>query len=266
VIYSSAAEKRTEKTLKKAQQKERLRVQKQLKRLKSKAFESADAACAALEAIATNWKYHAVVAPAFTEKVTYANRGRPTADTPIKSRTWQIQAFVTPDTTQMKALIRKSACFVLGTNIPQSQLTDREVFAGYKGQNAVEQGFGFLKDPLFFVSSLFVKKPSRIEGLLMVMTLALLVYSIAQRRPRRTLAAKHQSIPNQIGQPQQTPTLGWMFHLLEGIHRVSVSIEGQSSVFIEGLTDLKRQILCLFGERVKQIYGLRCAGNTAESV
>jgi hypothetical protein len=39
-----------------------------------------------------------------------------------------------------------------------------------------------LKDPLLFVSSLFVKKPSRIEGLLMVMTLALLVYSVTQRR------------------------------------------------------------------------------------
>ena len=49
----------------------------------------------------------------------------------------------------------------------------------------VEGGFRFLKDPLFFVSSLFVKKPCRIQGLLMVMTLALLVYSVAQRRMRQ---------------------------------------------------------------------------------
>ena len=62
-----------------------------------------------------------------------------------------------------------------GTNIPDSQLSDLEVLGGYKGQGAVERGFRFLKSPVFFVSSLYVKKPSRIEGLLMVMTLALLV-------------------------------------------------------------------------------------------
>jgi transposase len=42
----------------------------------------------------------------------------------------------------------------------------------------------FLTDPLLCVSSLFIKKPSRIEGLLMVMTLAVLIYSVAPRRLR----------------------------------------------------------------------------------
>ena len=49
----------------------------------------------------------------------------------------------------------------------------------------LEGSFRFLKDPLFFVSSLFVKKPARIQGLLQVMTVALLVYSVAQRRLRQ---------------------------------------------------------------------------------
>ena len=74
---------------------------------------------------------------------------------------------------------------MLGTNIRAEELSDAEVIAGYKGQAQVEGGFRFLKDPLFFVSSLLVKKPSRIQGLLMGMTLALLVYSVAQRRLRQ---------------------------------------------------------------------------------
>jgi transposase len=77
------------------------------------------------------------------------------------------------------------ACVVLGTNIGTSELRDAEVMAAYKGQSSVEGGFRLLKDPLFCVSSWFVKKPSRLEGLLMVMTLALLVYSVAQRRLRQ---------------------------------------------------------------------------------
>jgi transposase len=64
-------------------------------------------------------------------------------------------------------------------------LSHAEVIAAYNGQSPVEGSFRFLKDPLCFVSSLFVKKPNRIEGLLMVMTLALLVYSVAQRRLRK---------------------------------------------------------------------------------
>jgi len=74
---------------------------------------------------------------------------------------------------------------VLGTNMGASDLRDEEVIAAYKAQSQVEGGFRFLKDPLFIVSSLFIKKPSRIQGLLMVMTLALLVYSVAQRRLRQ---------------------------------------------------------------------------------
>jgi transposase len=77
------------------------------------------------------------------------------------------------------------ACFVLGTNIDASELSNAEVIAAYTGQSQVEGSVRFLKDPLFFVSSLFVKKPNRIEGLLMVMTLTLLVYSVAPRRLRK---------------------------------------------------------------------------------
>ena len=99
------------------------------------------------------------------------------------------------------------ACYVLGTNIDASELSDTEVITAYKGQSQVEGGFRFLKDPLFFVSSLFVKKPSRIEGLLMVMTLALLVYSVAQRRLRAQLATHQETVPNQTKRPTTSPHL-----------------------------------------------------------
>ena len=34
---------------------------------------------------------------------------------------------------------------------------------------SVERGFRFLKDPLFFADSLFLKKPERIMALMMIM-------------------------------------------------------------------------------------------------
>ena len=146
------------------------------------------------------------------------------------------------------------ACFVLGTNIGTRELCDTEVIAAYKGQSRVEAGFRFLKDPLFFVSSSFVKKPSRIEGLLMVMTLALLVYSVAQRRLRQQLAQHNETVPNQINQPTPSPTLRWVFQLLEGIHHVRVTVQGQRHDLIEGLNDVQIKILRLFGKEVCCLY------------
>jgi transposase len=184
----------------------------------------------------------------------YARKGRPTKQTPCKAIQWQIHASVRPDLAKITCQQQRKACFVLGTTIPATALTDAGVIAGYQGQSAVERGFRFLKDPVFFVSSLFVKKPSRLQGLLMVMTLALLVYSVAQRRMRHQLAHQHDTLPNQIGQPGTRPTLRWVFQLLEGINRVTLAVQGHVTIVMEGLTALRRKILQLFGQKVCQIY------------
>jgi transposase len=202
------------------------------------------------------WRYHQVDSKELIEHKRYAKKGRPTADTPIKSTQWQIQARAKVDVERIAEAKQHKACFVLGTNIRADDLSDAEVIAGYKGQSQAEGGFRFLKDPLFFVSSLFVKKPCRIQGLLMVMTLALLVYSVAQRRLRRELARQNETIPNQINQPTNRPTLRWVFQVLEGIERVRLMVDAQVRDLITGLNALKIKILRLFGEQVCHIYQL----------
>jgi len=137
-------------------------------------------------------------------------------------------------------------------------LDDRAIFQAYKNQSKVERGFRFLKDPLFFVSSLFLKKTSRIQALLMVMTLSLLVYSIAERRMRQQLAAINESLPNQINVSTSTPTLRWVFQMLEGINRVTLALKDQRYCLIEGMTDLRIKILRLFGENVCRLYQISC--------
>ena len=90
----------------------------------------------------------------------------------------------------------------------------------------------------------------------MVMTLALLVYSVVQRRLRRELARQNETIPNQINQPTSRPTLRWVFQVLEGIERVRLMVDGQSRDLITGLNEVKIKILRLFGEQVCHVYQL----------
>jgi transposase len=254
VVSSRAALERAEATLKKAQERENEAITKQLFHRQAQRFCAPQAAHDALAALAKRWQYHRVESSHLTEHKRYAGKGRPTASTPLKAIEWQIQAQVQLDDEAIEQDKQTKACYVLGTNIDASELSDAEVITAYKGQSQVEGGFRFLKDPLFFVSSLFVKKPSRMEGLLMVMTLALLVYSVAQRRLRAQLATHQETVPNQIKQPTPSPTLRWVFQLLEGIHRIRMTVQGQAHDLIEGLNDVQIKILRLFGHEVCRLY------------
>jgi len=101
---------------------------------------------------------------------------------------------------------------------------------------------------------LLVKQPCRIQGLLMVMTLALLVYAVAQRRLRQQLVHHQETVPNHINQPPTSPTLRWVFQLLEGIHRVRMTVQAQVHDLIEGLNDVQINVLRLFGQAVCRLY------------
>jgi transposase len=254
VVHSEAAAWRAESSIRKAQQREYEAIEKQLFHLQARRFDTPAAAHAALAPVAKTWKYHQVDAYELIEHKRYANKGRPRADTPGQAIAWQLQVRVRPDAERIGYAKQLGACYVLGTNIEAAQLSDVEVIGGYKGQAKAEGGFRFLKDPLFFVSSLFVKKSCRIQGLLMVMTLALLVYSVAQRRLRHALARQNATIPNQINQPTSRPTLRWVFQMLEGIERVRMMVDGKVRELITGLNEVRSAILRLFGEQVCLVY------------
>ncbi|AKH64005.1 hypothetical protein VY86_12400 [Photorhabdus thracensis] len=68
--------------------------------------------------------------------------------------------------------------FILATNEADDKALDMAaLLANYKAQQKVERGFRFLKSPEFLTSSMYLKKPERIEALLMVMTCSLMVYA-----------------------------------------------------------------------------------------
>jgi transposase len=92
---------------------------------------------------------------------------------------------------------------------------DRLNFVINKAQQSTERGFRFLKDPLFFTSSVFLKTPQRVTALAMLMGLCLLVYNLGQRALRQALDSAKQTIGNQVGKPTAkhdiTPILSFAF-------------------------------------------------------
>jgi transposase len=185
VVSADAAFERAEARVSTAQQRASAVIATQLLHVQAQRFETPEAAQEALEALAKAWTYPQVDASGLIDHTRYACQGRPTPTTPVQAIAWHIQGQVRPEEAALAQRTHDNACCVLGTTIAEEQWSAPAVIAAYKGQARAEGGFRFLKDPLFFVSSLCVKKPSRIQGLLMVRTLALLVYSVAQRRLRQ---------------------------------------------------------------------------------
>ncbi len=89
----------------------------------------------------------------------------------------------------------------------------------------------------------------------MIMTLSLLVYSIAQRRMRATMKKVKASIPNQMNQATETPTLRCVFQCFEGINLIYQSEnEVNKRVYIDGFDELRRKITHLIGRRAEYLY------------
>ena len=261
VIHSEAALSRARSTLARQQEKESKKIEKALFHLQAQRFESEIAGKNALKAKVKSWKFHQVKEISLTAHKHYAKKGRPSAKAKAAGVNWQIQATFNVDENYIEAQSQHNACFVIGSNIKSDELTDMELFRGYKSQSNVEGGFRFLKDPLFFVSSLFLKKPSRIEALLMIMTLSLFVYSIAQRRIRTNLVAQNETLPNQIDRPIQRPTLRWIFQLFEGVNFITLTVNDMIKTTVDRLNDLRHKILRLLGPAVCEIYQISAGGS-----
>lgn len=256
VVHSKERQNKAENMVEVRCKKEREKIEKALKKLSAEEFLCPHDAKGALKRCFNKSKFYEVLEGTIEEEKKYESKGRPKQESPYKL-VYRITGIIQERQTVRQEAIIQSSCFVVGTTIPQEELSDAEVIMAYKNQNnTVERGFRFLKDPLMFTSSLFVKKTERIMGLLMVMTLALLIYSIAQRRLHKALKEVQETLPNQIRQETGKPTLRWIFQLLEGIELVKICIEKTSHVVISGITPLRRRILGYFGSSVRKIYEL----------
>jgi len=142
--------------------------------------------------------------------------------------------------------------FVLASN--DITLDGELMLQYYKGQNAVEKGFRFLKDKSFRVAEVYLKKEERIEALSMIMVLSLLIYSIAEWILRKRLKETGETVLNQLGKPTQCPTLKWVFQKFRNINEAIIELKDSVHSEIINLNDEQRKIIKLFGHGCEKFY------------
>jgi len=247
LIHSKSLAASKVKTIEKRSTKALKVAQKELSKLMRQSFSCNTDAQLALDKLQEKWKYVQLESHSIGEKKKYLKPGKPTEKTPYKME-YKINAEIQVNQDYKAKRIEESGFFVIASNqLDQQKLAITDFLKKYKGQDAVEKGFRFIKDAKVVSTSLNLKKDTRIQALLTVMTLCLFVYACLEHKIRTVL----QNDPNegffkdQKGKITKKPTARWVFYCFKGIHLLIVNKQQQ---LVINLNEIHRKLLDLLGK------------------
>lgn len=177
-------------------------------------------------------------------------RGRPGLNDEVIT-TFKIFGNITTDLSLRNEAQQANGLFILGTNDLSEAISMQFFLDEYKSQQAVERGFRFLKSPDFLTSSLFLKKPERIEALLMIMTCSLMVYAGIEHLIRQRLMETNTFFPDMKKKPTKRPTARWVFFCFQGI---SVLMIDKTTTVVTNIIDRHKIILNCLGKPYWEFY------------
>jgi transposase len=258
VVRTAQGEERARKTLRRQVETLRVQWERELWHLGNQRFACVPDAQAALAQQLKQRPAWLQVESVLLMQPKHRRPGRPRKDAAPDHVEWQILTTLAVDEAAVAREARHKAAYIVATNVLDSaQLSTHELIQTYQEQHSVERGFAFLKDPLFLASSVFVKKPERIVALSLVMVLCLLVYRLAEHRLRQQLTATGQTVPTQLKQPTDRPTMRWMFQCFEGVSLVTFQPpNGPPRQDLANLEPLHKQVAALLGPQCEKLYKL----------
>ena len=243
VIESSERKKADRRQLEKRISKSKINASNKLKKLLSSKFDSYQEAVKSVDSLNKQLKYHQLDS---VEYKTSKSKNKKDQNT-----YYQVNASLSENINAIKTAYNSAGRFVLATNVlNEKSLTPNEMLGEYKAQQSCERGFRFLKDPLFFADSIFLKSPERIEAMAMIMGLCLLIYTLAQRQIRKALSASKSTIKNQLGKAINNPTMRLIFQRFQSIHLVKFNDE----ISISNWNSEREYILSFLPERCRYYY------------
>ena len=250
LVRSEQATKREHHTLNSRMLKQAEGSRKTFKKLCQQAFACSTDALAAIEQWQDKQATLAVEATVLEVPV-YKGKGRPGVDQQPVRTYYQISGRLYTPLEKRQEATKQLGLFILATNDIDGSLSMAEMLSTYKSQQAVEKGFRFLKSPDFLTSAFYLKKPERIEALLMVMTTCLMVYAALEHTIREQLKAQDEFFPDMKNKPTQTPTARWVFQCFAGIDLLTIN---QEQTLLLNIKDRQSVIIKILGINYQRIY------------
>lgn len=218
VIHSSSHDKRRQKRYDKLVASSEKSIRDALKKMPDLYACEPDARRAAAQAEKLSDRLHNVRVSICLEAV--RQRGRPPKNAPAPTSTkYRLVWNVSENVAGVARLRELAGCFVLLSNVPiegEGAMKGGDLLRTYKGQYGVESDFAFLKDPLI-VNDIFLKTPSRIDALGMVLIIALMVWRLMERSMRTYVTNTGTLLPGWAGRATDKPTSFMMTTVMAGI-------------------------------------------------
>lgn len=252
LVFSQHAYDRELKTLQKTFLKHSLVESKAVESLCKQVFACQTDANNALAMLQTKCQYIHFTHTAIQPIETYSQRGKPKKDAQKVLKGYQIVIEYACKISLYEEKKKTLGFFVLATNNITQDLTPSQTLSGYKGQIKVEKGFRFMKDPDFHAATMFVKKPERVESVMMLMALSLLVYAALEFTMRKALKQQNITLPDQKKKEIQNPTMKWIFTLFRGIHWLNTP--QQEDPILLNINQTHKKVILLFSRNVRKYY------------
>lgn len=181
----------------------------------------------------------------------YARKGRRAKDEKPTRIDYQITGNLFIPLVRRQAALEQLGLFIIATNDVSGSLTMDKMLSTYKSQQSVEKGFRFLKSPDFLTSAIYLKKPERIEALLMIMTVCLMVYAGLEHQIRKKLKDEDRYFPDMKYKPYQKPTTRWVFQCFQGITIMYINEDMEITANLE---ERNQTIIDCLGHQYQKIY------------
>jgi len=157
-------------------------------------------------------------------KILKRRPGRPSLKVQVPNEyksTWKINISIAGlDEEKAKTLKQSEECFVLVSNVPVEEATDKDIVAYYKDQMVVEIDFRYYKEPCL-ASVIFLKHPHRVRALMMLLNVSLLIRALIQyklRKGRKEWTGELPKIGYNGAKLQDSPTFAFLQYALEGMY------------------------------------------------
>jgi transposase len=164
----------------------------------------------------------------------------------LRSRQGQFQLQWHIDEEALARAQQLEGAFLIKTDLPKGEFPAAKVLEQYKEQIHVERRIGDMKGPLA-IAPMFVEKPLRIAGLMLILLWALMALSLMERDVRRSLKGEPMYGIYPENRPCPAPTGRGILECFEELSIVVVKHKGETWRRLAELTPVQRQLVKMMG-------------------
>lgn len=235
--------------------KEQEQLNKKLKKLRTRPAKCELDAHKILNEIKATCKLTTVVVDEIVHNMGYAHRGAPKKDEPKVVKSVEVHAHAELDEAAISAKIKDSLMFVIATTDVKRKWTMRDLKATYARQSCIERNWRLAKNPKFFIDAFFLERPSRINALLWVMSVAMLVFLATEHLLHERCKGQKIEVPNPDGSSRGSTRL--TFECVRNLFDsecISVVAMDDNSVRLGEIDEIHQRIVQAMGEEWELMY------------